>query len=227
MSLIRRYPPAYTWQNRQRLYRLPSGLLVPAVTTILRKTRSQEAQVSLQQWRQRVGEQEADHISQEAIARGNALHQRLSRYLMCKKMRPCSPKLTPWRDSLIPLMQTIKNTQLVEGMVFHELLLYAGTVDAIVNIEGRGVTLCDWKTANRARRESWLLDYKLQVVAFWKAIQETYDIQLDYVLIAIALPDQEAQQVWLNPDELEELWSVWLDRLKQWQDLSCANESRR
>jgi genome maintenance exonuclease 1 len=189
------------------------------VTSILRKTRPESDQVSLKQWRERVGQEEADRISKESIQRGRELHKRIQRYLNKRSTGVCTPELEPWRDSLIPLMRKIDQAYLVEGMVFHDMLKYAGTVDAIAHIEGHGLTLCEWKTANSWRRESWLIDYKLQLIAFREAIQATYNIQLDSLLLAIALPNRTAQEVWIHPEEAEELWELWLSRLEQWMSM--------
>ena len=58
----------------KRLYSTPDGLAVPSVTTILDKTKPEEAKAALRNWRKRVGDQKANAISTEAAGRGTRMH---------------------------------------------------------------------------------------------------------------------------------------------------------
>ena len=52
---------------------------LPSVTTILSATQDPEKAASLKSWRDRVGEDEATRIVEEAAARGTAMHKILER----------------------------------------------------------------------------------------------------------------------------------------------------
>ena len=54
---------------------------LPSVTTILSLTQSPEKTKSLQAWRDRVGEESATRIVDEAGARGTAMHKILEKYI--------------------------------------------------------------------------------------------------------------------------------------------------
>ena len=60
--------------------------MLPSVTTIIQETQSDEKKASLANWRQKVGENEADKIRDEAASRGTAMHQFLEFYLRNEKI---------------------------------------------------------------------------------------------------------------------------------------------
>jgi hypothetical protein len=53
------------------------GQRLPSVTTVLGQTQSKDKQASLQRWRDRVGHAEAAKVTQQAAARGTAMHKYL------------------------------------------------------------------------------------------------------------------------------------------------------
>ena len=64
-----------------RRYLTPDGEKLPSVTTILDKTKSAESKAALQNWRKRVGEQQAQQITTEAAGRGTRMHKYLENYV--------------------------------------------------------------------------------------------------------------------------------------------------
>ena len=215
MALVR-YPPQFVWRERRCYYRSPEGLLLPSVSAILSATTPVSERARLKGWRKKVGEAEAARICQASTTRGKELHKRLELYLLGAPLPPCPVALQPWRNSLQPLLKAVHDVQVVEGAVFHPELGYAGTVDAITGYGDHGWCLFDWKTANSHRQEAWLSHDKLQVVALWGAVQQTYGVTLEQAAVAIALPDQEAQLVWLAGEDLQSWWQQWVQRVQQW-----------
>ena len=63
-----------------------SNEVLPSVTTILQNTQSDEKKASLSNWRQKVGEKEANRIRDEAARRGTAMHEFLEMYLRGEKL---------------------------------------------------------------------------------------------------------------------------------------------
>ena len=76
-----------TTLDGKRHYLTPAGVL-PSVTTVL----GEKLQTSkgLDEWRARVGEQEADRISKQALSRGSAVHSICENYILNKDYRPAS-----------------------------------------------------------------------------------------------------------------------------------------
>ena len=65
---------------------------VPSVTTILSATQSKQKQDSLQAWRDRVGNEEAARITNQAATRGTEMHYVLEQYLQGQGYLNLSPK---------------------------------------------------------------------------------------------------------------------------------------
>jgi len=216
MSLTR-YPPRFTWRDRRCYYRSPEGILLPSVSAILSATKPAKEWAQLKAWRKRVGEAEANRICQESTTRGKDLHKRIEQYLLGQPLSPCPAALIPWRDSIAPVLKQVHQVQLVEGAVFHTGLGYAGTVDAIAHFNDVGPCLFDWKTANSPRKEEWVSNYKLQVTALWGAVQSTYDLRLEQAVVAIALPEDEAQLFWMDSEALHGWWDQWVEHVQQFQ----------
>ena len=65
--------PKYNYKNLtrdessgKRLYACPDGYKVPSVTTILDRTKPEEAKQALKEWRNRIGHSQAQAITTEA-----------------------------------------------------------------------------------------------------------------------------------------------------------------
>ena len=63
-----------------------SNEILPSVTTILQATQSDEKKASLAKWRQKVGENEAERIRDEAAQRGTAMHKFREFYVREEKL---------------------------------------------------------------------------------------------------------------------------------------------
>jgi hypothetical protein len=77
--------------------------------------------------------------------------------------------------------------------------------------------LCEWKTADRPKQSlDRLNDYPLQVVAYWGAVQHTYqdyDLDLNHALLAIAIPDLPAEVFWFDLETIAYYWQQWEERV--------------
>ena len=73
----------------QRLYTTPNDVAVPSVTTILDKTKPEEAKAALRNWRKRVGNAKAAEITKEAAGRGTRMHKWLEDYVKSDDLGTC------------------------------------------------------------------------------------------------------------------------------------------
>ena len=55
---------------------------LPSVTTILNATKSQEDIDSINKWKEKVGEEQATRIKEQAASRGTNMHLHLERHIM-------------------------------------------------------------------------------------------------------------------------------------------------
>ena len=65
----------------KRHYNINDKEKLPSVTTILSKTSPAEKEEGLRKWREKMGEETATRIVDEAAARGTAMHKILERYI--------------------------------------------------------------------------------------------------------------------------------------------------
>ena len=81
-----KYPPSTRSLIKGSRHYDVSNEILPSVTTILQATQSDEKKASLANWRQKVGENEAEKIRDEAAARGTAMHKFLEYYIRNEKL---------------------------------------------------------------------------------------------------------------------------------------------
>ena len=204
--------------NRRRLYEI-AGRRYPGVTTILSATKPAEARAALNQWRRRVGAQAAQEISGKASSAGTRLHKQIASFLQGKEAAISADIASYW-DSIVPTLNRIDETLLVEGAVWHDAG-YVGFPDALVRYEDK-LCVCDWKTALKPKKLEWIGDYCLQVTAYAQAIEQVYaeeNVRIEGALIAIALANTPAQLFWLDQEALDYHWIQFQERLLEFHRL--------
>ena len=197
-----------------------NGNKLPSVSTILNATKPQEDRERLYNWRQRVGAKEASQISGAASRRGTGTHKQIQRYLEGKNTI-CPDNILPYWQSIEPVLQEISQVKLVEGTVFNYDLKYAGIVDCVASFKDIPC-ICEWKTADKPKGSiERLYDYPLQIAAYFNAVNsyyQEYDIKLNHALLVVAIPDQEAEVFWFEPEAMENYSQQWIERVaKFWQ----------
>jgi genome maintenance exonuclease 1 len=214
------FKPNYVFQGGNRYYSL-SGKLYPGVTTILGKTQPKKKTKSLEDWRKRVGEEEANRISKAALDRGTALHRMIEEHLMIgynpwlsEEDDATLEEVIPYWDSIYPTLLCVNSPLLIEGTVWDEKTGFAGSVDCIAVYNGY-LRLIDWKTASNANYlDSKVTDYAIQLSAYRMAIHSIYGLLIDNASIVIALPNSPAIVLDLGVEELDRGFKKFCSRLK-------------
>lgn len=171
--------------------------------------------LALKRWRKRVGYQQAQQISTQACRRGTSIHKAID-YFLAGQDLPEDVPANPYWQSIEATLKSIDEVHLVESAVYHAEQQYAGRLDCLGTWAGE-LCVFDWKTASKPKKLEWITDYCLQITAYTAAINHLYNVQIDRALIAIALPDQEAQLFLLNEEDLSQYWQEFLVRLRLWQ----------
>tara|TARA_B100001250_G_C19761310_1_gene772584 strand:+ start:410 stop:1108 length:699 start_codon:yes stop_codon:yes gene_type:complete len=188
---------------------------VPSVTTVLNKTSSKSD--SIQQWRNRVGEEEADRITKQSTDIGTMVHEALENFLNDKKWE----NFTDNQDGRIANKITtkfistgIKSITEVWGLEVGLILdgLYAGTADCVGKINNVP-TLIDFKTARRMKRREWIEDYFLQCCAYANAHNVMFGTEINQVVILMVDRDLLFQEFLVKPPEFNILTKIWKKRL--------------
>lgn len=207
-------------ENGKQYYVNVMGDRLPSVTTILQATKPQEDRDRLANWRVRVGTEEASRISQTASRRGTQTHKYIQRYLSGEDVI-CPDASRPYWDSIKPILENIDNVRLIEGLVFHPQLSYAGIVDCVASYNGVPC-LCEWKTADKPKGSiERLFDYPLQLTAYLGAVNQYYQdygVKLDRALLVVAIPEMPAEVFWFEPAAIDCYWQEWEKRVAAyWQ----------
>ena len=206
----------YTTLDKQsidgkRLYACPDGNHVASVTTILSKTKDQTA---LNEWRKRVGEQKANEITTEAASVGTRMHKFLEDYIDTGDWPEAGSN--PYSQQANEMAKVIKEEALTfvseiwgsEVSLYHPKI-YAGTTDLLGVFKGSNCIM-DFKQTNKPKKDEWVDDYKMQLVAYALAHNELYGTKIQEGHVFMCSRDLTYQQFDVYPDTFKEWESKWL-----------------
>lgn len=199
-------------ETGERVYSTAKGNC-HSVTTILSGSRDQSG---LALWRESVGEQKAQLISELATRRGNMLHLWNENYLLHKEEPPFDLQVTPYWKSIEGFVRSVVEPVLIEGTVWHSSG-YAGMLDCIAYLpeDGEQPTLLDWKTADKPCNKTKLYEYSLQCAAYVAAANEVYKdfgLNIQQAKIVVAIPDENCCVETLDRNALDQLFLHFLAR---------------
>jgi genome maintenance exonuclease 1 len=195
-----------------------NGNWYPSVTSILSATKSEEEKESLERWRQKVGEAEADRISSEACSRGTEMHSLCEKLFKGEELGEVSDLALPVWHSIKPLLARIQPVML-EEFVYHDALRYAGRFDCFGSFDGHHSTMIDFKTATKPKRKEWIDGYFTQAVAYAGALYSLTGQRVDSVAILIAVPGRLAQSFVIDRAEMLSYWDSWKERVKHFEEI--------
>lgn len=216
MNIVDRYKyqelTRETAKNGKRVYLTPAGNRVPSVTTVLSGTKDMSF---LKEWRKRVGNAEADMIVKRSINYGNTVHKNLEDYIMEGK-EPTGNifALHMTRQIIKKGLSKVSEIWGCEVPLFAEGL-YAGTCDA-VGLHENVPAIIDFKNARSQRKEEWIGDHKLQVVAYAMAHNEMHNTNIRKGVIMLAAQTGQYQEWIVEGDDFEKASEDWAKRLEQY-----------
>ena len=164
---------------------------LPSVTTIISLTQSEEKKQSLEQWRKRVGEQEAENIKNTAATRGTLMHSFLEYYVRGEKLLDTTDEgqVASGMGQVI-IDQGLKDMEEVWGseVTLFYPGLYAGSTDLCGIYSGRE-SIVDFKQTNKPKRREWIEDYFVQLGAYAMAHDVVYKTCVDQGVILMCSKD--------------------------------------
>ena len=188
---------------------------VPSVTTVLSAT--SKSKDGIAQWRNRVGEAEADRIVKQSTDIGSSVHDAIEKYL---------------KDELWDIFENTEN-ELIAKKITHKFVndglkkiteiwglevglildnLYAGTADCIGEYNSIP-TLIDFKTAKKIKKREWIEDYFLQGCAYANAHNVMFGSDIQQIVILMVDRDLIFQEFIVRPTEFKILTNKWKRRL--------------
>ena len=99
--------------------------------------------------------------------------------------------------------------------------LYAGTTD-LVGVHNGVPAIMDFKQTNKPKKEEWVVDYYLQLVAYAEAHNEIYGTEIREGHVFMCSRDLQYQQFDVWPHEYEEWQQEWYNRLYTYYEKHTA-----
>jgi genome maintenance exonuclease 1 len=202
--------------TRKRVYLTPDGESLPSVTTILSATKDMTA---LNEWKKRVGEQKAKEITTEAAGVGTAMHSNLERFIAGLQRQPGNAPVHVQANKMADVIIDNGLKHVNEVWAMEQSLyfpgLYSGTTD-LVAVFKDNPSVCDYKQTNKPKKEEWVEDYKIQLVAYILAHNEVYKTDIREGHVFMCSRAFEYQQFDLWPTDFNKYQDMWLSKVEEY-----------
>lgn len=171
-----------------RYYKIPDGDELLKFVSITSVTSHKNRHI-FQEWRQRVGEEEANKINKQATSRGTDLHSIVENYLFNIPELPEKSLISKHLFRIIrPELNKINNIYALESSLYSKILGIAGTVDCIAEYNGE-LSIIDFKTSKKAKPVEWIEHYFVQAAAYACMFYELTNIPVKKLVILMACED--------------------------------------
>ena len=210
-------PITATNKDGVRLYETPEGNKYPSITTVLSVRNKQ----GLVEWRKRVGDEVANHISRTAAARGTKVHHMCEDYL--NNMESEWPeKFKEHKKNFLPyclftqlkekVLCNVNNIYAQEAGLYSDKYKVAGRVDCIAEYKGT-LSIIDFKTSTKEKNDEWNESYYIQGSAYAEMFEERTGIEISQVVILVVTEDGTVQEFIKDKQEylnrLSETIYIW------------------
>lgn len=193
---------------------MPGGARYASVTTQIGEASDH---TKLDEWRRRVGEEEANRVSEQAKRRGTRFHSIAESYL---RNEPCFPAgATPadiqnFRNAREVLDDRVGVVQGIECPLYSHTLKTAGRSDVVAEFDGFR-SIIDFKTSKNPKQESWILGYFVQAATYAAMYGELTGNLIPQIVIIIAV-DHDLPQVFVkrSVDYHERVLDVFCRKLR-------------
>ena len=198
--------------DRKRYYVTPEGKKYPSITTVLGHFNKK----AIYEWRQRVGEKEANRISTQASRRGTKVHQMcedfINNELDEKKFMPSDKETFNSIKNI--LADNINNIHCQEATLYSDYLQVAGRVDCVAEWKGK-LSVIDFKTSRRLKKREHIHNYFQQGSAYCVMYEERTKVPVSQIVIVMTV-DGEEPQIFV---EKRDTWTETLIRkIKEYEE---------
>ena len=197
------------------------GKLLPSVTTIISATKAEKDKEGLRAWRNRVGEETAEAVKNQAAAVGTAMHKFLECHIqgigydditnigvigkrMAKLIIECGlPSMDEYWGTEVPLFYPT---------------FYGGTADC-TGVWREQPAVIDFKQTNKPKKDEWIEDYFIQLAAYIMAHDALYKTKMQAGVILMASRGMNLQMFTINGQKLDDYKYKWLKRCEKYYNL--------
>jgi genome maintenance exonuclease 1 len=210
----------------KRVYLTPDGERLPSVTTILSATKDMTA---LNKWRDWVGHDKAKQITTAAANRGTSMHKNLESFISGIPRQPGNNLVHQISNKMADVIIANGLSKVNEVWAMEQSLyypgLYSGTTDLLGVYDGEPAVM-DHKQSNKPKKESYVDDYRMQLMAYIMAHNEVYgtDIRRGVIFMAVNPPEitpgvygeSAYQQFDLLPKDFNYWQDQWLTKVEKY-----------
>jgi genome maintenance exonuclease 1 len=186
-----------------RYYTTEDGMKLPSMSTVLSVNKGDE----LKEWRERVGEAEANRIGNHAVKRGTKVHL-LAEHYLCRNVegfqtafRAAMPDARDnWLGIKDVLDTRLQELHASECQMFSRKLRIAGTTD-VIGVFDEKLSVVDFKTSRKPKKREWIDSYFMQGDGYGTMWNElTFQLQpIEQIVIIIACDGLRDSQVFVEP----------------------------
>lgn len=171
-----------------RYYKIPGEDNLSRLVSITSVTSFHNKHI-FEQWRKKVGEEEANRINKQATSRGTEMHSMVENYLCNIPELPETSLISKHLFKIItPELKKINNIYAIESSLYSKQLGIAGTVDCIAEYNGE-LAVIDFKTSKKEKPRDWIEHYFVQAAAYACMFYELTGIPVKKLVILMACED--------------------------------------
>lgn len=178
-----------------RFYYPTGGGKYPSVTTVL----SIQDKQGLEDWKTRVGEEQAKIVSFQATSRGTEVHLIAEEYIDNKAdyNKGKMPINVGMFNQLKPLLdQHLNNIWFQEAPLYSHFIEVAGRVDLIAEWRGK-LSIIDFKTSRKLKKREWIKNYFMQESFYAVAFEERVGKPISQ-LVTLVMTDEGIPQEFIE-----------------------------
>jgi len=174
-------------QPSGRTYITPDGCKYPSITTVLSILHEEE----IAAWRARVGDEEANKVSNKATSRGTHVHAIIEKYLKNEDTSGFLPHVIQSLRNIKPILDSRIGTIFgLETPLYSTHLRIAGRVDCIAEFDGVP-SIVDFKTSKRPKKKEQIPNYFAQMSAYAIMWEERTGMPITNTVIIMDVDDNE------------------------------------
>jgi CRISPR/Cas system-associated exonuclease Cas4 (RecB family) len=193
----------------------PDGEQLPSVTTILGATKDM---THLNEWKKRIGEEKANQITREAAGIGTAMHSNLERFIAGLQRQPGNNPVHVQANKMADIIIENGLSKVNEVWAMEQSLyfpgLYSGTTDLVGVYNGEPAVM-DYKQTNKPKKDEWIDDYKMQLVAYILAHNEVYGTNIRRGVVFMCSRDLQYQQFEVTSADFTHWENQWLNKVEE------------
>lgn len=177
-----------------RVYRTPDGNEYPSITTVLSYNSNKQY---LEEWKERVGEEEVNRVSKRATLRGTALHSYCEKYLLSEPFEVNIMDVEMFKQFKV-VLEDITDVYAIERPLYSGLVKTAGTVDLIAKHNGKN-KIIDWKTSKTIKSREDISDYFMQGAFYSMAYYYLTGVYISTIMIVMACDETNKPLIFEEP----------------------------